>query len=284
MIRVERPELSDDPDWLAWQRKARDSMATLVAEHQTGAGVTINDSLYKQAMPFLLRLFNGKCAYCEAVIAADQPGDVEHYRPKAGLRDEHGQVVKVNEDGVEREHPGYWWLAYEWTNLLPSCIDCNRLRRHGLARNAAGKGERFAVRGPRASRPTDKLDDEGALLLDPSNPAFDAAQHFEFLEDGKIKPKTPEAEYSCELLGLNLRESLPALRELAFLQAQQALTDFLVKASLAPNGRLALTRRQINDMWEGRSPYSAFARRALEQFSELWKTNTGQPLKFPLPR
>lgn len=60
-------------------------------------------------------IFHGKCAYCESFYAKTQPVDVEHYRPK-------GKV-----DGDD-DHRGYWWLAMDWENLLPSCIDCNRKR------------------------------------------------------------------------------------------------------------------------------------------------------------
>lgn len=54
-----------------------------------------------------------KCAYCESIEALD----VEHYRPK-------GRIDNIN--GVELYNPGYYWLAYEWSNLIPSCIKCNR--------------------------------------------------------------------------------------------------------------------------------------------------------------
>ncbi len=59
-------------------------------------------------------LFHGKCAYCESRYDLNAPVDIEHFRPKGGV------------EGTN--HPGYWWLAAEWTNLLPSCIDCNRRR------------------------------------------------------------------------------------------------------------------------------------------------------------
>ncbi len=49
-----------------------------------------------------------KCAYCERLEKAD----IEHYRPKKSVKDE--------------THDGYYWLCYEWTNLLPSCVKCNR--------------------------------------------------------------------------------------------------------------------------------------------------------------
>jgi len=60
-------------------------------------------------------IFHGKCAYCESFYAKTQPVDVEHYRPK-------GEV-----EGAP-DHRGYWWLAMNWENLVPSCIDCNRRR------------------------------------------------------------------------------------------------------------------------------------------------------------
>ena len=68
------------------------------------------------------RLFHGKCAYCEAVYASVQPMDVEHWRPK-------GEIKFIDENGTKKSlKPGYYWLAAEWSNLLPSCIDCNRQR------------------------------------------------------------------------------------------------------------------------------------------------------------
>ena len=61
-------------------------------------------------------IFHGKCAYCESFYAKTQPVDVEHYRPKGKVDDADG-------------HRGYWWLAMDWENLVPSCIDCNRKRK-----------------------------------------------------------------------------------------------------------------------------------------------------------
>lgn len=72
-----------------------------------------------QVKDALEALFFGKCAYCESFFAGTQPVDVEHYRPKAGI------------DG-QTEHEGYWWLAMDWNNLLPSCIDCNRRRKQKI--------------------------------------------------------------------------------------------------------------------------------------------------------
>jgi uncharacterized protein (TIGR02646 family) len=135
-------------------------------------------------------LFHGKCAYCESFYASTQPVDVEHYRPK-------GEV-----EGVA-EHPGYWWLAMEWTNLLPSCIDCNR-RREQMAPNetapslmklaedadvnrwrklSIGKASAFplAQGSARASQELEDCDAELRLLLDPTRD--DPDQHLGFYID-----------------------------------------------------------------------------------------------------
>ncbi|MER9059919.1 hypothetical protein [Mesorhizobium sp. M0698] len=78
---------------------------------------TFDFSAYSdEAVKYALdKLFFGKCAYCESRYANQAPVDVEHYRPK-------GRIAGV------ANHPGYWWLAMAWHNLLPSCIDCNRRR------------------------------------------------------------------------------------------------------------------------------------------------------------
>lgn len=56
-----------------------------------------------------------KCAYCEQYKNGDF-GCVEHYRPKGGY--DLGA-------GTPLQQPGYYWLAYDWQNLLFSCSECN---------------------------------------------------------------------------------------------------------------------------------------------------------------
>lgn len=82
--------------------------------------------------------YERKCAYCERLCKAD----IEHYRPKKG----------VQEDNT---HEGYYWLCYEWTNLIPSCITCNR---------EGAKHNKFPVLGPRVTHPP--LLPNGKLNLD----------------------------------------------------------------------------------------------------------------------
>ncbi len=101
-----------------------------------------DNEVWKKLRDWLLdNVFNNKCAYCETPTVGF-PGDAEHFRPKGSVRvklDTKGTevVTIVDEDGEEVPHPGYFWLAYHWKNLLPSCEMCNR---------GEGKRDLFPVR------------------------------------------------------------------------------------------------------------------------------------------
>lgn len=64
----------------------------------------------------------GKCCFCEAKITHISHGDVEHFRPKAGWV----------QDKEKLNRPGYYWLAYDWQNLLLCCEICNRRHKRNL--------------------------------------------------------------------------------------------------------------------------------------------------------
>ena len=53
-----------------------------------------------------------KCCYCESMFRSTSHGDVEHFRPKQGVRQSRGNRLV---------YPGYYWLIYEWSNLYYSC-------------------------------------------------------------------------------------------------------------------------------------------------------------------
>ena len=62
---------------------------------------------------FLHKSQHGKCCYCERKRDERRESDVEHFRPKAEV------------EGA-KNHQGYWWLAYNWENLLIACKKCNQ--------------------------------------------------------------------------------------------------------------------------------------------------------------
>lgn len=152
----------------------------------------------------------GKCAYCETRFGHSSPGDVEHYRPKAGYRQSSAAVV---------QGPGYYWLAYEWSNLLYTCEDCNRIRKRQLfplANDPAG----------RARNHHDDLTQEQPLLLNPAATP-DLTAHLTFDEE-VAKGLTPEGRASVTGYGLNRKELLDYRRDyLRCLKNQEFLAHIL---------------------------------------------------------
>src|SRR5215212_1140002 len=72
----------------------------------------------------LTNVFNDKCAYCETPVIRS-PCHAEHYRPKKRVTINNKKVRIKDDKGQDYDHPGYFWLAFHWTNLLPSCAFCN---------------------------------------------------------------------------------------------------------------------------------------------------------------
>ena len=70
-----------------------------------------------KAKEFLHQSQHGKCCYCERKRNKKIETDVEHFRPKAGVKE-------------AKKHQGYWWLAYSWENLLIACKTCNQEYKH----------------------------------------------------------------------------------------------------------------------------------------------------------
>jgi len=65
----------------------------------------------------LIKMSDGKCAYCESYILGTYVGDIEHFRPK-------GEIEELKK--TKNSKPGYYWLAADWDNLLLSCRNCNQ--------------------------------------------------------------------------------------------------------------------------------------------------------------
>jgi uncharacterized protein (TIGR02646 family) len=122
--------------------------------------------------------FRFKCAYCESFFGAVMPVAIEHYRPKAKVTTEHGDV------------PGYYWLAASWRNLLPSCNDCNSQRKQEIGGQMVtmGKGNQFPIADEvRRARAKGEERLEGRLLL---HPYLDQPErHLEFGDDGVVRSR-----------------------------------------------------------------------------------------------
>jgi hypothetical protein len=107
----------------AWNNIASTGNTGLIAKSIYRDPYNTTDGTASKVIDKLNTWYHYKCAYCERIYKLD----VEHYRPKAEVRNENNVIVQVtNAAGNLVDHPGYYWLCYEWSNLIPSCISCNR--------------------------------------------------------------------------------------------------------------------------------------------------------------
>lgn len=99
----------------------------------------------------LIQAQSKKCCFCESNVTPISHGDVEHFRPKGAFRQSPSEP---------EQFPGYFWLAYDWNNLLFSCQVCNQSFKKTL----------FPLEVPdsRARSHHDDLSAESPLFINPA--------------------------------------------------------------------------------------------------------------------
>jgi uncharacterized protein (TIGR02646 family) len=190
-------------------------------DYQTGQKKFEFDSdIYgaKSVKSALIDAQHDKCCFCESKISHISYGDVEHFRPKAGW---------VQNQGDTLSRPGYYWLAYDWSNLFLSCQLCNQRHKRNL----------FPLQNSddRAASHDDPLDAEMPMFIKPDEE--DPEQYISF-----------RAEYAYAIddnpYGLETIESLQLNRE----ELVEMRRDRLSKLSLLKiGGELAADRIAAGD-------------------------------------
>ena len=133
MIYVPKPDKKAPKTFLDAARDERDIVERTPAARRSGYPF---NAYRNRALKEALEAIFERCAYCETHYAVGGYLEVEHYRPKNF----------------------YYWLAAEWSNLLPSCKRCNngKLAKFPLsdaARQARKKGRRGGNRHCCSTRP-----------------------------------------------------------------------------------------------------------------------------------
>ncbi|GAB3791854.1 hypothetical protein GCM10028819_00990 [Spirosoma humi] len=146
----------------------------------------------------LRKIYKYKCGYCETHESAGASLRVDHFRPKAGVKD-------------VPNHEGYYWLAYEWSNLILSCEKCNGRKLHSFPlqneANRVSKPDLDSKGFPtndccRADKSI--LLAEHPLLLNPE--LDDPDKHLIFRPNGTVDSKTERGKKSIELYFLERDE------------------------------------------------------------------------------
>ena len=183
-------------------------------EHISGRRRFTDKRYYsKKAVKDVLRkMHHDKCCYCETKLTTSAYLHVEHFRPKAAVRQSRAQ---------ENEFPGYYWLAYCWENLLLACFECN----------TTYKGTMFPLNNPaqRARSHNDDLTRERERFLNPA--AEEPRDHIRFVDDLPIA-QTERGRHTIE--GFGLRRSALTEERLEWYQIVKRHID-IVKAMPSPD-------------------------------------------------
>ena len=181
-------------------RAYRNGKKSFAFDHSIYGHKTVKNALKKAQ--------HSKMRFCESKVSHIAHGDVEHFRPKAGYRRRpNGRLIR----------PGYYWLAYEWSNLLFCCQICNQ----------RFKGNQFplADEANRATSHHEAIKGEQPLFLDPSVEDPESVLEFCDGRDGHLFREDgghPRRKVIIEALGLN-RADLAEVRRDALSQIIQLI-------------------------------------------------------------
>jgi hypothetical protein len=215
--------------------------------------------------------FRFKCAYCESSFGATAPVQIEHFRPKAAY-----DVVDPETGKTVPHRPGYWWLASEWDNMLPSCIFCNSPNKQrfpdGTVRTS-GKANRFplADEATRATGPNEERKEKRLLL----HPYRDSPRsHLEFDDEGLVWARngSRKGRVSIDVYGL-LRVGLVQERQkvVTFLRPAMGRVEDAAAANTEDPGSaavLAARLAELEALAAPHMPYAEMAHQIIDRFKQ----------------
>ncbi|CAM1359131.1 HNH endonuclease family protein [Tenacibaculum xiamenense] len=198
----------------------------------------------------------GKCAFCESNITHISHGDVEHFRPKKGY-------CQNNND--ELHGPGYYWLAYDFENLMLACQVCNQREKKNL----------FPLRNPEKRKishnDANSLKKEKPFFINPLNEEPSFFIKFHGAQAVGID-KNHRGKKTIENIGLNRKgkNGISDLFEmrLDYLKKVQ-YTYFIANCNVSTQ----ISREKIDEakalMQQYRSPKSQYSAMIRDNFLEL---------------
>lgn len=140
-----------------------------------------NKEIDRELKEYLHDSFMGKCGYCESKIEYTLLGTVDRYRPNNGVREKN-----------EYHQDLYWWLAFEWDNLIYACKECNQF-----------KGNYFPIKGKRALNQNEDYHKEDCMILNPYSDEPNNHLGYDSTNHGYIDALTDKGNQTIELLRLN---------------------------------------------------------------------------------
>jgi uncharacterized protein (TIGR02646 family) len=189
-----------------------------------------------------------KCCFCEGKFSDHSYGDVEHFRPKKAHK-------KYKQKKLT--YPGYYWLAYDWNNLMYSCEKCNRTHKgsHSPLQNEATRKTHHTH--------ANALANEDLLLV---NPITEDPSLFITFDKGIPKPvnhnlkgKVSIEKYGLDRLNVSRIENLNAIRS-ALILSNIDETDAIALAQAEAILNITIPRNElIQSIIESKKLYNTAA-------------------------
>ena len=259
------------PEFHRWQKRA--AAATIALLEKPERKDRLDDRIWREYKPFARSIFHGKCAFCESNVDIAGEGDIEMYRPKSV----------------------YWWLAYDWKNLLYACAICNRRYKKNRFPLADPKdlSEDFKIEHIEAASGKPRIM-ERPLLLHPYSdfpPDHLLFTENETSEGVEVTGLTKRGRTTIDVLGLNRAELVrwrfeqwihlrTLLSTITTGQLEAGVTDKVfteARRLLEDSAVYAGARRQLCLTWLERTKFSAAAINYRERL-----LNTLQPVTRPV--
>lgn len=200
MIRIEKNFQNPPPAFLGQRYEEKLLIVLNERNEHNFTSRLYRDGSYEE----LKNIYHSKCGYCESNSLAAATLRVDHYRPK-------NQVLNT------LGHIGYYWLGYEWSNLILACEKCNRKKsNHFPIENEVDRihnpvlGANGLPNQDYRIISSNVLQSERALILNPEIDNVD--DHLYFKPNGEIGYLTNKGERTVGLCGLN-REDLIIARK-----------------------------------------------------------------------
>ncbi len=212
------------------------------------------DIYNKGCIEFLKDIYQNKCCFCETNVAAGAYWHIEHFRPKK-------RVANL------KNHQGYYWLGYEWSNLMLSCNRCNNK-----------KGNKFPISDETRRVRTPVLDSTGFVTTDYCNissPVFSNEQailinpeidipeeHFIFMPNGEIKELTDRGHETIMICDLNREDLVLARRKVLddfFDNIKSALKEY-ISEDIDENTLKGILENKFLELYRKQSRHSEYSR------------------------
>ena len=221
---------------------------------KSGHFLKYRKEILDEAFERLTELYMNKCGYCETNPIPGSDLERDHYRPRGKLND-------------DESHPGYYWLVYEWTNLVPACRICNNTKLNRFPIDAS-KGKRVSE-PPMDNGSLDmeacRVDSEIHLAEEPLllNPVVDKPEnHLTFLPDGNVESKSQKGKTTIEICKLDRDELIYARKGLInlYFNALTIPLKLFIERDISKETLLYFLDNVFKEMEQARSPENEYSR------------------------